>query len=350
MTNEGEALAATVFAGAGGLQYVTVTSEHPSAPFAVDAPIRIGVSSCLLGNQVRYDGGHKRDGFLVETFGRYVEWVPVCPEVEVGLGIPRPTLRLERAGDDIRLVMPKTGEDYTDPMRRYAVKRVVMLGADDLCGYILKKDSPSCGMERVKVYDGNTIPGRNGRGLFADALMRRYPNLPVEEEGRLNDPPLRENFVERVFAYRRLRSFFERGWTVGGLIAFHTAHKLQLMAHAPKGYEQIGRLVAGAKGVPRTELRDRYEAEFMATLAAMATKKRHTNVLQHIVGYFKKQLDDASRRELLEVIEDYHTGLVPLVVPLTLVRHYVRRFEIAYLEGQLYLEPHPKELMLRNHV
>ena len=324
----------------------------PTPPEAIstDDPIRIGVSSCLLGNQVRYDGGHKRDGFLVETFGRYVEWVPVCPEVEIGLGTPRPTLRLERHADEVRLVMPKTGEDHTEAMRRYAAKRVAGLADEDLCGYILKKNSPSCGMERVKVYGGNAIPSRAGRGLFAEALLGRYPNLPVEEEGRLNDPALRESFVERVFAYRRLRSFFAGRWTVGGLVALHTGHKLQLMAHAPKGYEELGRLVAGAKGMARAELRERYEARFMATLAAPATTKRHTNVLQHMVGYFKKQLDGDSRRELLAVIEDYRTGLVPLIVPLTLVRHYVRRFDVAYLQGQVYLEPHPKELMLRNHV
>jgi uncharacterized protein YbgA (DUF1722 family)/uncharacterized protein YbbK (DUF523 family) len=313
-------------------------------------PVRVGVSSCLLGNKVRYDGGHKRDGFLVETFGRYVDWLPVCPEMEFGLGTPRPSLRLERSGDDVRLVMPKTGQDHTDAMRRYASKRAAWLAADGLCGFVFKKDSPSCGVYRVKVYDGNTMPARTGRGLFAEALMRRHPNLPVEEEGRLNDPMLRENFVERVFAYQRLRSLFEGRWTIGKLVAFHTAHKLQLLAHAPKRYEQLGRLVAGAKGMARAELRERYEAEFMSALALVATRKRHVNVLQHIIGYFKKQLDDASRRELLGVVEDYRAGLVPLVVPLILIRHYVRRFDLEYLKGQLYLDPHPKELMLRNHV
>lgn len=319
---------------------------HP----VLDAPIRIGVSACLLGREVRYDGGHKRDAFLVETFGHYVQWVPVCPEVEIGLGIPRPTLRLERHGADVRLMMPKTGGDHTDAMRDYADKRVAALAEDDLCGYILKKDSPSCGMERVKVYGTSTIPSKSGRGLFAEALMQRFPNLPVEEEGRLNDPPLRENFVERVFAYRRVRSLFGGRWTLGDLVAFHTAHKLQLMAHSPKVYEQLGRLVAQAKGVARAALRDSYESQFMLGLTALATPQRHTNVLQHMAGYFKKQLDDDSKRELQSVIDDYRRGLVPLVVPITLIRHYVRRFTVEYLQGQIYLEPHPKELMLRNHV
>jgi uncharacterized protein YbgA (DUF1722 family)/uncharacterized protein YbbK (DUF523 family) len=312
--------------------------------------IRIGVSACLLGRAVRYDGGHKRDAFLVETFGPHIEWVPVCPEVELGLGTPRPTLRLEHDGDGVRLVMPKTRADYTAAMRRYAGTRVATLAVDDLCGYILKKDSPSCGMERVKVYGAHGVPAKSGRGLFAGALMQRFPNLPVEEEGRLNDPALRENFVERVFACHRLHALFAQRWTLGDLVAFHTAHKLQLMAHAPKAYERLGRLVATAKHTPRAALRERYEAELMGALKVLATPRRHVNVLQHMVGYFKKQLDDASRRELSTLIDDYRVGLIPLVVPITLVRYYVRRFDIAYLKGQVYLEPHPKELMLRNHV
>jgi len=266
-----------------------------------DAPIRIGVSACLLGQEVRYDGGHKRDPFLVETFGRYVEWVHVCPEVEVGLGTPRDPIRLERDGKDVRLVNPKTGTDLTRKMRTYATRRVAGLRGQNLYGYILKKDSPSCGMERVRVYDGKGVPSRNGRGLFAEALLRRCPTLPVEEEGRLNDPRIRENFVERVFAYRRLRSLFRARWTIGDLVRFHTAHKLQLLSHSPKTYAVLGRLVADAKPVPRARLRARYEAEFMKALSEIATPRRHANVLHHIVGHFRKLLDDESRRELLSL-------------------------------------------------
>jgi len=315
-----------------------------------DPPIRIGISACLLGERVRYDGGHKRDAYLVETFGRYVEWVPVCPEVEMGLGTPRETLRLVRTGGDTRLVMPKTGADHTAAMRAYASRRIAELAEEDLCGYILKKGSPSCGMERVKVFDAHGVPAKSGRGLFVEALLEHFPHLPIEEEGRLTDPRRRENFVERVFAYRRLRTLFAGRWKVGELVAFHTAHKLLLMAHSPKAYESLGRLVAGAKAVPRAELRERYEAEFMRALGEIAATKRQANVLLHILGYFRKQLDDDSRGELLAVIEDYRRGLVPLIVPITLIRHYVRRFNVAYLRGQIYLEPHPKELMLRNHV
>jgi len=311
--------------------------------------IRIGVSSCLLGCKVRFDGGHKKDDFLVGTFGRWVEWVPVCPEVEVGMGTPRESVRLVREEDEMRLVAPKSGKDWTDAMGSYAARRVEELGDKGLCGYVLKKGSPSCGMERVKVY-GAGMPTRSGSGMFVRALLAHFPNLPVEEEGRLCDPRLRDNFVERVFAYDRLRLFFDGRWTLGGLVAFHTAHKLQLMAHAPKTYETLGRLVAGAKTTPRDQVGVRYEDAFMQGLKAIATVQRNTNVLQHILGYFKKVLDADGRAELLALIEDYHRGLVPLIVPITLVRHYVRMHGVSYLAGQTYLEPHPKELMLRNHV
>jgi uncharacterized protein YbgA (DUF1722 family)/uncharacterized protein YbbK (DUF523 family) len=317
-------------------------SEGPS--------IRIGISSCLLGENVRYDGGHKRDAYLVETFGPFIEWVPVCPEVEMGLGTPRETLRLVRIGEEVRMVMPKTGADHTDAMRSYAERRLNELAQEDLCGYILKKGSPSCGMERVRVFDLHGVPAKSGRGLFAEALLRHFPNLPVEEEGRLYDPRLRENFIERVFAYHRLRALFAGRWNLGELVAFHTSHKLLLMAHSPRAYAALGRLVAGGKALPRPELRLRYEEGFMQALAEMATTRRQTNVLQHMVGYLRPHLDEASRRELHSLLEDYRHGLIPLIVPLTLIRHYVRRFEIPYLCGQVYLEPHPKELMLRNHV
>jgi uncharacterized protein YbgA (DUF1722 family)/uncharacterized protein YbbK (DUF523 family) len=314
-----------------------------------DHPIRIGVSSCLLGAKVRFDGGHKKDDFLVNTFGEWVQWVPVCPEVEVGMGTPRESVRLVREGGNVRMVAPKSGTDWTEAMRGYSVARVERLAAAELSGYVLKKDSPSCGMERVKVY-GEGMPTKSGRGLFAEALLARFPNLPVEEEGRLCDPRLRDNFVERVFAYSRLRRFFAERWTVGGLVAFHTAHKLQLMAHSPATYQALGRLVARAKGLPREEVRTTYETEFMQGLRTIATASRNSNVLHHILGYFKKLLDADARAELLGLIEDYHRGLVPLVVPITLVRHYVRLHSVSYLAGQVYLEPHPKELMLRNHV
>lgn len=314
-----------------------------------DDTVRVGISACLLGQKVRYDGGHKRDPFLVETFGRWVEWVPVCPEVEVGMGIPRPAIRLERRGDGLRLVDPTSGRDWTEPLLAYARKKVAELAPLELSGFVLKKDSPSCGLERVKVYGGG-VPRKAGRGLFAQVLMEAFPYLPVEEEGRLCDPRLRENFVERVFAYHRLQNFFRSSWTLGDLVAFHTAHKLQLLAHSPQLYQELGQLVARAKDLPRSQLQASYTAAFMTCLATRATRARHANVLQHMAGYFKKTLSPEDRAELQGLISDYQRGLVPLVVPLTLLRHFVRLTGQPYLSGQTYLEPHPKELMLRNHV
>ncbi len=315
-----------------------------------ERPIRLGVSSCLLGNEVRFDGGHKRDRFVTDLLGRFVEWVPVCPEVEVGMGTPRPALRLVGEGDSVRMVEIKSGRDHTRAMERYSARRVRALRGLELCGYILKKDSPSCGMTRVKVYGEKRMPTRQGRGLYASALMEAYPNLPVEDEGRLNDPKLRENFIERVFAYQRLSCLFRGRWTRGQVVAFHTAHKLQLMAHSTVAYRELGRLVATLKQTPRAVFREQYESGFMEALSQLASRGRNANVLQHAAGHVKKKLDSASRGELADLIHDYRKGLVPLVVPLTLVGHHVRCQDVDYLKGQVFLEPHPKELMLRNHV
>jgi len=313
-------------------------------------PIRIGVSSCLLGETVRYDGGHKRHAFLTETFGRFVEWVPVCPEVECGLGTPRESMRLVDNGEGVRLLTVKSAVDLTGRLESYARRRVAELAKADLSGYVLKKDSPSCGLMRVKVFRPNGVAVRSGRGLFAARLVEQCPNLPVEEEGRLSDPRLRENFVERVFAYSRLRELFEGRWNAAALIGFHTAHKLILMSHSPEAYRRLGRLVAGVRDLSRKDMERRYSDAFMAALSVIATPRRHTNVLQHMAGYFKDRLDRDAKTELAAAIDDYRRELVPLVVPLTLLRHYVRLHEVSYLAGQLYLEPHPKELMLRNHV
>ncbi len=314
------------------------------------APLRLGISSCLLGQEVRFDGGHKRDRFLADTFGAFVEWVPICPEVEAGFGTPREAMRLVDRDGRLRLVTVKTHVDLTEQLERSAQKRVTKLDAAGLSGYVLKKDSPSCGLFRVKVYAEHGVPARSGRGLFATALTTRLPHLPVEEEGRLEDPRLRENFIERVFAFKRLTEHFSSRWTTGTLVRYHTAHKLVLMAHSVKAYQELGRLVANAKALSRADLQDRYVEGFMAALSVVATPRRHVNVLQHIAGYFKKDLDERDRAELHGLIDDYGRGLVPLVVPITLIRHHVRRCAVTYLEGQVYLDPHPKELMLRNHV
>jgi len=327
-----------------------------SEPIPALPKVRIGISSCLLGEEVRYNGGHKRDAFLTDTFGRYVEWVAVCPEVELGMGTPRPSIRLERIGGGgsdpgIRLVMPSTGGDYTEAMREYAGRRVAALAAMDLDGYVLKRDSPSCGMERVKVYQGAGMPSKDGRGLFAEALISRLPDLPVEEEGRLNDPLLRESFVTRVFVHHRWHQGEQADWTRASLMGFHERHKYVLMARNQAAMRRLGRLLGESdKRQPAADLAAAYRQGLTEALSRPATRRGHTNVLHHLAGYVSDALDREDRAELAETIERYRLGLVPLVVPLTLIRHHVRRQGVEYLRDQVYLEPHPHELMLLNHV
>jgi lipocalin/uncharacterized protein YbbK (DUF523 family)/ligand-binding SRPBCC domain-containing protein len=232
--------------------------------------IRLGISACLLGKLVRFDGGHKRDPFLVESLGQFVDWVPVCPEVESGLDAPRESMRLVQADGQIRLLTNKTAQDHTPRMNRFARRRVEELADAELCGFVLKKDSPTCGLERVKVYGSAGMPVKSGRGLFADALVRRFPLLPVEEEGRLNDPRLRENFVERIFAYRRLTALFAARWSMGDVVRFHTAHKLTLMAHRPEAYQRLGRLVASGKSMARRAFQDLSSFRYSSIIGAPA--------------------------------------------------------------------------------
>jgi uncharacterized protein YbgA (DUF1722 family)/uncharacterized protein YbbK (DUF523 family) len=318
---------------------------------AVSKKLRLGVSACLLGQEVRYDGQHKRNAFLSDVLGPFVEWFPVCPELEVGMGVPREPVRLMGGSDQPRMVAERSGADWTDRMRALAEQRVSALAEAEVDGFATKKDSPSCGMERVRVWSGRGgPPRRDGRGLFAQVLMERMPLLPVEEEGRLEDPALRESFIERIFAYARWKAACAAGLTRGVLVAFHTAHKLTLLAHSPAAYRRLGQVVANPGKSPPRKLAEAYGAAFMEALRIPATRGRHTNVLQHMAGYFRRTLDAGDRKELEEVIADYQRGLVPLAVPLTLLRHHVRRQEVQYLAGQVYLDPDPKELMLRSHV
>jgi uncharacterized protein YbgA (DUF1722 family)/uncharacterized protein YbbK (DUF523 family) len=313
--------------------------------------IKILVSACLLGEKVRYDGGHKRDIFLNETLGPFVEWVRVCPEVDCGLPVPREAMRLVGDAKRPRLVTNRTGIDHTERMECWAKARLEELSGLDLCGYICKKDSPSSGMERVKVYDAaGGAPARTGAGVFTRMFMERFPRVPVEEEGRLTDPVLREMFVERVFCLRRFRDLLARPLSRGALVDFHTDHKMLLLSHDRGHYEEMGRLVAGGKALPIGTLFRRYEEIFMAGLAHKATPKKCADVLSHMMGHFRKMLSAAEKREMVEVIDQYRRGLVPLVVPVTLTRHYVRKYDVAYLARQVFLHPHPVELMLRNHV
>ncbi|MDA2978957.1 MAG: DUF523 and DUF1722 domain-containing protein [Actinomycetota bacterium] len=312
------------------------------------ARIRIGVSSCIIGEEVRYNGGHSRQRYLTDVLAQFVEYVPVCPEVEIGMGVPRPTIRLVQADDGLQLVDPKNDINWTSAMNRYSRTRTAELGSQDLDGFVLKKGSPTCGLERVKVYTDSGV-GNQGQGLFASALVQRFPFLPIEEDGRLNDPLIRENFVERVFAFRRLKDLFRPRWSARDVVEFHTTEKLLLRAHDEVRYRQLGRLVADVRRIPRAAFADQYQDLFMAAMQRKATVAKHCNVLQHMVGFLRRVDDEPGRTEMAEAIADYRLGLVPLIVPVTLIRHLSRRHaQTLFLESS-YLSPHPKELMLRNH-
>lgn len=316
---------------------------HPAKP-------RLGISSCLLGHKVRFDGGHKRDVFLTDLLGKFVEWITVCPEFEVGMGIPRESVRLTGNPSAPSMVAERSGKDWTEAMNRFSAHRVSQLRQLDLSGYVFKKNSPSCGMERVRVYSVKGMPARQGRGLFASALMNELPLLPCEEEGRLGDSALRENFIERVFAYRRWQDLHSTKKSLRALIEFHTRHKFLLLAHDETRYRRLGRIVAAAKKTPLAEVYNDYGHNFMQALTVRATAKKHVNVLEHMLGYCSPQLSPDERQEMISIIHDFRRGMVPLIVPVTLLRHYIKKYQVTYLLDQFYLEPNPKELMLRNHV
>jgi uncharacterized protein YbgA (DUF1722 family)/uncharacterized protein YbbK (DUF523 family) len=314
------------------------------------SPLRLGISRCLLGDEVRFDGGHKRDNFLTDVLGRYVEWVPVCPEVEAGLGTPREAMRLVGDPQHPHLLTIKSGKDHTRVLEDMTTKRLEELRDLDLSGYVFKRGSPSCGIKRVHVYTEHGMPTQSGVGIFARAFVEQFPLIPVEEEGRLCDAPLRENFIERVFCYRRYQDLLQNGVTRLAVVQFHTVHKYLLLSHSQQHYELLGRLVGQAEQQRPKELAVKYGELFMKALAVKATVRKHVNVLQHILGYFKDRLGAQEKEELLGVIGDYHHGLTPLIVPVTLIKHYVQMFDVGYIRDQVYLNPHPKELMLRNHV
>ncbi len=315
-----------------------------------EGKIKVGISACLLGQKVRYDGQHKLDHYLRDTMGKYMEWVPVCPEVEMGLPVPRESMRLVGDPASPRLLTGRTGKDHTEAMLTWTSRRLDELAKEGLCGFVFKSRSPSSGIRGVKVYGGDGIPAGTGAGLFGGAFMARFPLLPVEDDGRLHDPGLRENFIERVFVVRRWQDFLADGGTRKGLVDFHTRHKYLIMSHSPEHLRILGRLVAAAKSRPPKELQEEYLLNLMAGLKLMATVRKNVNVLQHVLGYFKSKLTADEKQEVLEVIEEYRAGYVPLVVPVVLLRHFVRKYDEPYLGEQLYLNPHPAELMLRTHL
>ncbi|MFP4128227.1 MAG: YbgA family protein [Desulfonatronovibrio sp.] len=312
--------------------------------------MKIGISTCLLGENVRYDGGHKLNRYLRDELGKYVNYIPVCPETESGLPVPREAMRLVGDPENPRLVTIQSGVDHTGRLEEWGRQKLEELDKENLCGFIFKAKSPSSGMERVKVYNDKGHPVPRGRGVFAGMFMDKFPLVPVEEDGRLNDPGLRENFITRIFVFNRWLEIRKKGLTAGRLVDFHSRHKLLLMAHNISAYRELGRMVAKASEYDPEVLAKEYISRLMNALKLSSTIKKNVNVLQHVMGYFKKDLTSDEKQELLEVIKLYADSLVPIIVPITLLNHYVRKYGKTYLSQQVYLNPHPMELKLRNHV
>lgn len=313
--------------------------------------MKIGISSCLLGNKVRYDGQHKLDRFLRDELGPYVDWVPVCPETECGLGIPREAMRLiGKDTESARLFTNKTFIDKTEQMLEFTFPKLDELEKQNLRGFIFKTKSPTSGMRGVKIYTEAGMPSHRGAGIFAREFLKRFPNIPVEDEGRLHDAGIRENFIETIYVYDRWLTFREKDQSTAGLVNFHTRQKYLLMSHSPALLKELGKIVASISKQNHTESLDHYERTLLDALNLKATTRKHTNVLHHIMGYFKKTLSPDEKSELLEVIERYRNNLIPLIVPMVLMQHYIRKYQEPYLLKQWYLHPHPDELKLRNHV
>jgi uncharacterized protein YbgA (DUF1722 family)/uncharacterized protein YbbK (DUF523 family) len=311
--------------------------------------ITIGISSCLMGNEVRHDGGHKRNVYVTSTLSEYFNFRPYCPEMAIGLGVPRPTIRLTRSDSGVRLTgSDNAGLDVTDDMNAWS--KSAISGMHDLSGFILKNNSPSCGMERVRVYDTNGAPSRDGIGLFADALMKAMPWLPVEEEGRLNDAMLRENFIQRVFVYYRWQQMTRKSFSISALMEFHQRHKFILLAHDEEEYRKLGPMIASVTKANLQQIAEAYLLRMMTCLKSRASRKRHSNVLMHVMGFLKNKINGDDKQELIEILDNYRNGKVPLIVPITLMRHHLRRFPDEYISGQYYMSPYPEELMLRNMI
>lgn len=311
-----------------------------------DILIPVGISSCLLGENVRFDGGHKNNSYIVHTLGGYFKFIPFCPEVDIGLGVPREPIRLTVEGSETRCVGTKTKTlDVTAQLIASAEQQ--RKWHSEIFGYILKKDSPSCGMQRVKLYRDDQVE-RSGVGIYAYQLMQNFPNLPVEEEGRLGDPVLRENFIQRVFIYQRWKRFLADRPSWSGLTEFHARHKLILFSHDQNMARDLGRKLSQASSLDIDEYADEYLNDMMAILKVKATRGNHVNVLQHIQGYLKKHLDSDDKSELSDSIEQYRLGYLPLIVPITLLRHHFMKYPDDYIDHSYYMHPYPNELMLLN--
>jgi len=312
--------------------------------------VKLGVSSCMLGEPVRYDGQHKRNHYLTDVLGKYVEWTPVCPEVECGMPVPREAMHLTGTPESPRLVTVHSGIDHTAKMQAWCKKRVTELEKEDLCGFIFKSKSPNSGLLIVKVFNAKGIPEKNGVGFFARAFTEHFPLLPVEEEGRINDSGLRDRFIDHVAAYSRWREYVKNDGTVSGLQNFHARHKYMIMAHSPKDVAPLGRIAANASEANLQKTQTEYINLLVSALKIQATTRKNTNVLQHISGYFKKELEVFEKNELQKSIEEYHKENFPILATLVLLQHFAKKYDKDYLLKQYYLTPSPLELYLKYHV
>lgn len=324
-----------------------MTTDNASSTSAAQNKIPVGISSCLLGEKVRFDGGHKGHSYIQRTLSEYFEFKAFCPEMAIGLGVPRKPIRLLKTSTEgIRCVsVDDFDKDFTDDLVNCANKQTHW--QSQLCGYILKKDSPSCGMERVKIWnDQGAI--REGVGVYAKELLRNFPYLPVEEEGRLGDAIIRENFIQRVFVLHRWNELIASGLTVTKLVNFHARHKLMLMSRGRVDYERLGRFVAQVSKKSVAEDALPYLLDLMQSLKVKATSKNHVNVLQHIQGYLKNHIDADDKKELVEQIGNYKRGQVPLIVPISLLNHFFRKYPNEYISQSYYMQAYPAEMSLQN--
>ncbi|WP_298773555.1 DUF523 and DUF1722 domain-containing protein [uncultured Shewanella sp.] len=308
--------------------------------------MKIGISACVMGQNVRFDGGHKRSVFCTEQLSEYVQFNPICPEVAVGLPTPRKSIRQIDKGAQVFLSRPDGSQDVTQAITQYG-KDIANI-CTDLAGFIFCAKSPTCGMERVKIYHHHGKgSSATGIGLFARQIMEANPALPVEESGRLNDPLLRENFITRIFTYQKWLTLKANGLNKHKLITFHSQVKYLVLSHHLESYRKLGQLLGTKSTLSIEQLGEKYILLLMNALRHLASKKSHTNTLQHLQGYFKKHLNKNKRAELSKAIASYRKGLTPLLVPLTLIKHYLLEFPNEYLSQQAYLNPHPETLKLR---
>ncbi|OFZ45763.1 MAG: hypothetical protein A2381_15045 [Bdellovibrionales bacterium RIFOXYB1_FULL_37_110] len=311
--------------------------------------LRLGISACLLGAKVRYDGAHKLDKWIKNTLGQFATFIPICPELECKMSIPRPPMHLEGTRDNPHLIQTLAKLDLTKQMNSWIKPKIKELKYKNLDGYILKTRSPSCGLRDIKIFSPTgKLVSKTGTGLFAKAFLKAFPLLPVEDEDRLQDPKCRENFIERIFVMKRWRELLTHKKSLKALINFHTKHQLLMMSHSLPHYQKMGKLLASHRP-DGLALYQSYQKNMLEALRLPTTTKKHFHVLQHAIGYFKSDLSSAEKKELLNILKQYKTDKLPLLVPITLINHYAKKLHKDYLLEQYYLNPHPKELKIKNH-